>query len=112
MTKKQHRKNEFYNQLAQGKHLLKKKEFKSAFYHFENAHILGQKNTYRHTLSHFWMLVVGLKTQNLKEISGQIIRIIASIIITPFWIPTGNSGGTNISAIKSIPIRKELEKFF
>ncbi len=112
MTKKQNRKTEFYIQLNQGKYLLKNKQFEHAFYHFENAHILGQKNIYRHTLSHLWMLIFALKTENLKECIGQCFRILASIIFTSFWVPKGNSGGTNISSVKSIPIRKELKKYF
>jgi hypothetical protein len=38
--------------------------------------------------------------------------IIASLIFTLFWVPKGNTGGTNISPIKQIPIRKELKKYF
>ncbi|AZJ36757.1 DUF3703 domain-containing protein [Tenacibaculum singaporense] len=106
------RKQEFYRQLTLAKKALKSKSFQVSFYHLENAHILGQKHVYRHTLSHYWMLVYGIKTNSSKEIIGQLFRIIASILFTLIWVPTGNTGGTNISAVKPIPIRKELQKYF
>lgn len=111
MTSKQI-KSEFYNQLQLGKTALKSTNYQSVFYHFENAHILGQKHVWRHTLSHFWMFVYGIKTKDIKEITGQIFRMIASLIFTLIWVPLGNTGGANISPIKPIPIRKELQKYF
>ena len=104
-------KKEFYHQLNQGKKELLKNDFKTSFYHFENAHILGQKHIVRHTISHYYMLVYGVKTNNFKEIIGQVLRIIASLLFTCIWVPRGNSGGSNISSIKIMPIRKELKKY-
>ena len=105
-------KTEFYNQIDIGKKYLKEKKYKLSYYHFENAHILGQKNVLRHTISHFWMLIFGLKTKNITEILGQFLRILASLLFTLIWVPRGNTGGTNISPIKKIPIRKELKNYF
>ena len=102
----------YYHQLEFAKEHLKNGDFKKSYYHFENAHILGQKHIWRHTLSHYWMLIFGLKTKNSKEIIGQIFRVIASLLFTTIWVPVGNTGGTNISPIKPIPIRKELTKYF
>ncbi|WP_299161349.1 DUF3703 domain-containing protein [uncultured Tenacibaculum sp.] len=111
MTKLQ-RKQEFYNQITLYKKALKNNSFRVSFYHLENAHILGQKHLYRHTLSHIYMLIYGIKTKNIKEILGQITRILASLFFTNIWVPKGNTGGANISPIKPIPIRKELQKYF
>lgn len=105
-------KSEYYKNLELGKKALKLKNYTVSFYHFENAHILGQKHIWKHTLSHYWMLIVGLKTNNTKEIIGQLFRIIASLLFTLIWVPNGNTGGTNVSPIKLIPIRKELQKYF
>lgn len=105
-------KTAFYHQLNLGKQFLKEKKFELSFYHLENAHILGQHHLYRHTISHFWMLVFGLKTKNIKEIIGQFLRIIASLIFTLIWVPKGNTGGTDVSPIKKMPIRKELKNYF
>ncbi|WP_158838179.1 DUF3703 domain-containing protein [Polaribacter sp. L3A8] len=102
----------FYHQLKSGRKALKKNSFKIAFYHFENAHILGQNHIIRYTVCHYWMFLFGIKNRNLKEIIGQALRIIASLLFTYIWIPKGNTGGSNISAIKKMPIRKELKKYF
>ncbi|APZ46273.1 hypothetical protein BW723_08175 [Polaribacter reichenbachii] len=105
-------KKAFYHQLKLGKIALKQHHFKVSFYHLENAHILGQQHLKRHTLSHYWMLVYGLKTKNAKEIIGQITRIIASLLFTKIWVPKGNTGGSNVSPLKTMSIRKELKKYF
>ncbi|MBL4605475.1 MAG: DUF3703 domain-containing protein [Flavobacteriaceae bacterium] len=105
-------KKQFYKHLNTGKKLLKENNHESAFYHFESAHIVGQKHVYRHTLSHYWMFIFGINTKNRKEIIGQFFRIIASLLFTLIWVPVGNTGGANISPIKPIPIRKELINYF
>lgn len=112
MTKKQIRKTAFYIELHRGIIYLRNKEFQIAFYHFENAHIIGQQHVFRHTLSHYWMLIYGFKTNNFKEVIGQTFRIVASLLLTLFWVPRGNTGGSNISPTRPIPIRKELKKYF
>lgn len=101
----------FYQQLNLGKVALKRKDFTISFYHFENAHILGQKHIVRHTISHYYMLVFGVKTKSVKEIIGQIIRIMASLLFTFIWVPKGNTGGADSSPIKIMPIRDELKKY-
>ncbi len=102
----------FKYQIEIAKELYNRNKFEQAFYHLENAHVLGQTNTFKHSLSHYWMLKLALKRKSIKEIFGQTIRIIASIAKTWLWVPLGNTGGTNVSAIKPMPIRKELEKYF
>lgn len=87
-------------------------DWQSCFYHLENAHILGQSNTLAHTYSHWWMLKLAFRTRHFKGLFGQSIRLIASIFITRLWIPVGNTGGSNVSAFKPMPIRKELEIYF
>lgn len=105
-------KEAFYEEVQNGKKYLKENDYSKAFYHFENAHILGQKHLLRHTKSHIWMFYVGIKMLNFKEVFGQLFRIVASVLFTLIWVPKGNTGGSNISAIQRLPIRKELQKFF
>ncbi len=82
----------------------------AAFRHLERAHVLGQAITYEHTRVHFLMLKIGWKRKDLREIFGQIFRIIGASTKTPFGIyPTGNTGGANISPFKRMPISDDLQ---
>ncbi|MCF2856947.1 DUF3703 domain-containing protein [Pseudoalteromonas sp. SMS1] len=85
------------------------KQFTLCFKHLERAHILAQKYVIPHTLSHWWMLKVGLTTADKKEIAGQCTRIVASILFSRLWVPVGNTGGSNVSALKKMPIPDDLK---
>lgn len=101
----------FSKEMTKAKDLYSRKEYRSCFYHLERAHILGQLNVTTHTLSHFWMLKVGLRTRDVKEVIGQLVRLPLGIIGSLVGVvPTGNTGGSNVSAIKSMDISDELQK--
>jgi hypothetical protein len=85
-------------------------EFDSAFHHLESAHILGQSYIIPHTKSHWWMLKVGFKKNDFWEIFGQIIRIIAAVLFSKIWVPTGNTGGANVNPLKPMPVPEDLNK--
>ena len=58
------------------------------------------------------MLLVGIKTINLGEILGQLIRIPAGIVGSFInVVPRGNTGGSNVSALKPTPIPEDLKKY-
>ncbi|MDQ3632911.1 MAG: DUF3703 domain-containing protein [Acidobacteriota bacterium] len=83
----------------------------AAFRHLERSHILGQSITYEHTRVHWLMLKIGWKREDLREIFGQIFRIIGASTKTPFGIyPTGNTGGANVSPFKPMPIAEDLQR--
>ncbi|MBB6522009.1 DUF3703 domain-containing protein [Pseudoteredinibacter isoporae] len=98
--------------MQEAQRLFDQQDWQACFYLLENAHVLGQKNIGAHTLSHYWMLRVGWKQRNWKEIWGQLFRMVASPIITPIWVPLGNTGGAGVSAIKPMPLREELKPYF
>jgi Protein of unknown function (DUF3703) len=84
--------------------------FVQQFQHLERAHILGQASTYHHVRVHLLMLFWGFHQANLKEVLGQCFRIVGAATKTAFGlIPSGNTGGTNISPFKSIYIPKDLQ---
>ena len=65
-----------------------------AFTHLENAHVLGQESTYWHVKVHYLMMLWGIKNSDIKEIIGQIIRIIGAAVFTAVkGVPKGNTGG-------------------
>lgn len=83
--------------------------YDECFRHLERAHILGQSYTIPHTKSHWWMLKVGFKKGDFREIAGQATRILASIIFSRIWVPLGNTGGANVSPIKPMKIPQDLQ---
>lgn len=83
----------------------------SAFYHLERAHVLGQAITIEHTRVHWLMLKIGWKKRDVREIFGQLLRIVGASTKTPFGIyPTGNTGGANVWFFKPMPIPDDLQK--
>ena len=99
----------FNIEMTKAIHLYKKSELDSAFSHLERAHILGQSYILPHTKSHWWMLKVGFKKHNFREVFGQVSRIIASILFSKIWVPLGNTGGTNVNPLKPMPIPEDLK---
>lgn len=103
-------KEAFGSEMDQAIHLYAKDQLDSAFYHLERAHILGQSYIFPHTRSHWWMLKIGFKRGNFKELLGQVSRIIASILFSKIWVPLGNTGGSNVNPVKPMPIPDDLKK--
>lgn len=81
-----------------------------AFFHLERAHILGQAFTLPHAKVHCWMLKVGLRRRDVAEITGQIPRIVGSLLFTWIWVPLGNTGGAHVPPFKSMPIPDEFQQ--
>lgn len=80
-----------------------------AFSHLERAHVLGQYSTFEHVRVHWLMLLWGIRQRRIGEIFGQITRIIGAASKTAIGlVPSGNTGGANISPFKKIPISPEL----
>ena len=104
-------KEKYDEELKLGRQAFDKKDISLAFHHFERAHILGQPHYGRHVQSHYWMLRIGLKNIDIREISGQIIRIIGSIGSLFGKYPTGNTGGANVSPFKTMPIPEDLKPY-
>ena len=77
-----------------------------------HAHIVGQKNTFAHTYSHFLMLRVGLRKRDFKEIFGQSTRILAALLFSRIWVPKGNTGWSDVSPFKAMPLPEELKHLF
>jgi hypothetical protein len=77
---------------------LQRGDFETAFRHLERAHVLAQRMTARHTFIHWRMLAAGLRRGDLREVVGQVPRIVASILFSRLWVPRGKSGRARISA--------------
>lgn len=92
---------------------LNKNEMGKAWHHLEKAHVIGQRYPYHHSLVHWKMLVFGCRIKNVKEVIGQLPRLmvggIKSFVGT---IPVGNTGGANVPLMQSMPIQQEIREIF
>ncbi|RNI31820.1 DUF3703 domain-containing protein [Rufibacter immobilis] len=89
---------------------LRKGDFQKAWSHLERAHILGQPYPAEHTAVHFKMLQFGMQTRNVKEIIGQIPRLLVGGVKS--WtgkVPLGNTGGANVPALKPMHMPSDLQ---
>lgn len=104
-------KQAFDAEMAEATRHYHNKEFNQAFKHLEVAHVLGQRYVIPHTVSHWWMLKIAFKRRSVAEVMGQAVRIVLGILGSAVGIvPTGNTGGTNISMFKKLPIAPDLRK--
>jgi len=76
----------------------------------ERAHVLSQADTLLHVRVHGLMLLWGLRQRSTREVVGQVIRIIGAATKTAIGlVPHGNTGGTNVNALRRMPIAPELQ---
>jgi len=79
------------------------------FGHLERAHVLGQAATREHVRVHWQMLRWALRHRDAREFFGQVLRITGAATLTFIgMVPTGNTGGANVSAVKPMPLDPEL----
>ncbi|WP_019142961.1 DUF3703 domain-containing protein [Noviherbaspirillum massiliense] len=80
-----------------------------AFLHLERAHVLGQASTREHVRVHWRMLVWGWRRRDMREVAGQLLRLVGAATKTAIgFIPSGNTGGANISPVKRLPVPADL----
>jgi Protein of unknown function (DUF3703) len=84
------------------------RDYPRCFSHLERAHILGQRNTIDHTYAHWLMFRAGLQQRDLKEVLGQVPRMLASLVFSRIWVPLGNTGRSRVPAMKAMPIPEDL----
>ena len=76
----------------------------------ERAHILAQRRPWLHARSHWLMLRAGWQLRDMREVSGQIPRIVAALLFSRIWVPIGNTGRARVSAFQPMPISEELRR--
>jgi hypothetical protein len=84
----------------------------TAWARLERAHILGQRSTRAHVLAHVEMLRFAWVCKNSREIVGQLVRIIGASLLSRIWVPEGNTGGSNVSAFRSMALPQDLQQLF
>lgn len=100
----------FEASMAAGEAALQAGEMANAYAAFERAHVLGQPLTGRHLRAHLGFLRWALRQRDLRELFGQLTRIVAALLFTRIWLPTGNTGGARVSAFRPMPVSDELAR--
>ena len=104
-------KEAFAAELAAAHSALGRDALEDAFRYLERAHILGQRHTRAHVAVHWWMLRVGMRRGDAREVFGQMARITAALLFSRIWVPLGNTGGANVSAFRSMPVPDDLRQW-
>ena len=80
-----------------------------SFRHLERAHVLGQPSTVQHVRTHWHMFIWGIRCRSTREALGQVVRLIGAATKTAMGlVPSGNTGGSNVSPFKPLPILQDL----
>ena len=80
-----------------------------AFSYLERAHVLGQASTREHVRVHWRMLQWAWRNRDAREFFGQLVRITGAATKTFIGlVPSGNTGGANVSAVRPMPVDPEL----
>jgi len=86
-------------------------DVEAAWLHLERAHIISQPYLARHLASHFAMFKFAMSQRDAKEIIGQLARLaLAPLGALTGRIPLGNTGRSNVSAFKPMPIPDDLSE--
>lgn len=108
MTFNQAAKPYIAEKLALANQAFQHQDDETGFKALEDAHVIGQQSTYFHMLVHFEMLKFGLRRGDINEVLGQIFRLVGALTKTVFGLlPAGNTGGSNVSPFKPMPISAE-----
>jgi hypothetical protein len=99
----------YAQEVEQADQALRRDDFETAFRHLERAQVLAQRMTGRHTFNHWRMPVAGLRRGDLREVVGQVPRIVASVLFSRLWVPRGNGGRARTSAFKPMPVPDDLK---
>jgi len=82
-----------------------------AFRHLERAHVLGQAATFEHVRVHGRMFLWAARHRKAREALGQVWRLLAAALKTGLgWVPQGNTGGTNVSGLRRMPVPSDLQR--
>jgi hypothetical protein len=81
----------------------------AAWQALERTHIVSQPYLALHLASHWGMLRYALQERNLGEAAGQCLRLmLAPLGAISGRVPVGNTGRSNVSAFRPMPIPDDL----
>lgn len=95
---------------AQAQQELRARRSAEALVWLERAHILTQRRPWLHARSHCLMLWAGWQQGDMREVLGQMPRILAALLFSRIWVPIGNTGRARVSAFQPMPMSEELRR--
>jgi Protein of unknown function (DUF3703) len=100
----------FNSEIALAKEFIAQGELEAGFAHLERAHVIGQAFVVPHAKSHWLMLKVEFRRRRPVAAFGQIVRLVLGILGSAVRVvPVGNTGGSNVSMFKRMPIAPDLQ---
>jgi Protein of unknown function (DUF3703) len=101
----------FETEIAQAKALITRGELEAGYAHLERAHVIGQAFVAPHARSHWLMLLFEIRRRRPVAALGQVVRLVLGILGSAVGkVPVGNTGGSNVSMFKRMPIAPELQE--
>lgn len=101
----------FETEIAAARTRMAAGELDAAMRHLERAHVIGQLQVWPHVLSHWLMLKIELRRGRPLAVLGQLVRIVLGAIGSAVGVvPTGNTGGSDISMFERMPVAPELQR--
>jgi hypothetical protein len=95
--------------LAAAKEARQRADWSECWQLLEDAHVLSQPWVWPHVRVHGYMLVTGWKARDVREVRGQILRLLAGGPASAVGrYPVGNTGRARVSAIQPMPIGPDL----
>ncbi|MGA0864220.1 MAG: DUF3703 domain-containing protein [Ilumatobacteraceae bacterium] len=95
--------------LVEAKECRRHGDWDCCWQHLEDAHVLSQPWALPHTRVHAAMLATGLRSRDVREVGGQILRLIVGGPASAVGrYPTGNTGRARVPATRPMPIRPDL----
>ena len=100
----------FDDEIARAKEFIARGELEAGFAHMERAHVIGQAFVVPHARSHWLMLKVECRRRRPAAAFGQAVRIVLGVLGSAVGVvPVGNTGGSDVSMFKRMPIERELQ---
>ena len=101
----------FEREMATALELERQGRLGQALHHLERAHVLGQRHIVPHVRSHWAMLMIELRRRRANAVWGQLARVVLGALGSAVGkVPAGNTGGTDISMFRRMPIDPELRR--
>ena len=104
------RRLDFDREIALGREFIAAGDFDRAFRHLERAHVIGQTSVVAHATAHSLMFTLEIRRRRVAAAFGQAVRLVLGVIGSAIGVvPIGNTGGTDISMFKRLPIAPDLQ---